>query len=231
MFDDLTVVIKTILRYHALDKCIKSIREISEDLKIIVIDDTPFEFRKALSYNNVTQILTEPDIGLSAGRNLGFELTRTKYIMYTDDDHLIQMSKDDILENLNYVKNGICDLVGSESAMFVFKPNNTIICERFECNSFQKVDLTSNFYISSREFLLSNKYLESCKVNGEHFAFFYNVYKKNGIIYTSPTMKFKNVGYRNPEYSKYRSRSYKEDVKEHFNINGFYWTRKNLSPS
>jgi hypothetical protein len=58
MFDDLTIVIKTILRYDALDKCIKSFKQISNDFKILVIDDTPLEFQQHLEYDNVNHNIT-----------------------------------------------------------------------------------------------------------------------------------------------------------------------------
>lgn len=84
---DVTALIKTFNRPKSLQLLVSSIKYYFPELKIVIVDDGT----KTISCNfgsNVFYYHTDHDIGLSAGRNLGIEKIRTKYVLLLDDDFL-----------------------------------------------------------------------------------------------------------------------------------------------
>jgi glycosyltransferase involved in cell wall biosynthesis len=228
---DLTVVMKTMLRYEFANECIAEIRKIDSDLKIIVIDDTPYEYREFLKYmdDNIIHVLTNEDVGVSTGRNVGAEVANSEYLWYLDDSQCPSMSREELIENLNYIKSNFCDLVGSKSANIETAPDGRIACVNFKINKFQKVDIVDNFFIAKRSFILANLFPAKCKIGGEHFAWFYKLRQNDKIVYSSPTMKFlengDKINVKNKEiYRKYRNRSFRKEALEGLGVEKFYWT-------
>jgi glycosyltransferase involved in cell wall biosynthesis len=220
--NDLTVVVKTFLRYDALDECIKNIRNIDNNLKIVVIDDTPLDHRQYPDYDeNVTIHQAPEDLGISAGRNLGFTLAENDYILYCDDDMIIQNTADEIFQHLNLVKGGFCDMVGSRGAM-IEENDGVVISRNIKPNYLSKVDILANYFISSKEFLTKNGFPTHLKCN-EHLAYFYDLKRKNKLLFSSPIMKFKDLHTRNDEYKKYRNRNYIKEACEFMGIKSFKW--------
>lgn len=209
-FENLTVVIKTILRYHCLRKTVSAFHSIDPSLKIIIIDDSPIEDRQKVVGENIEHIFTEVDIGVSAGRNLGFQLAETEYILLTDDDDYPIMTRESLLENFNFVKNGNCNLLGFLGvSMSPNEEKKILTMEKHGVTGFQKTDLTSNSFIARRDFLLTNPFNNGIKNIGEHYLFFFNLKKKNYQVFASETFKFKRLHARNSKYNQLRKRDFK----------------------
>jgi len=222
MLDDLTVVIKTFLRYNTLDECIKNIRNIDKFVDVLVVDDTPVKYRQYPTYDeNVTVHQAPEDLGSSAGRNLGFALAKNPYILYCDDDMMIENTAQDISNHLDLVKHGFCDMVGSRSAM-IEENEGSVVARNIRPPFLCKVDILGNYFISSKDFLMNNGFPDHLKMT-EHLAYFYDLKRKGSLVMTSPKMVFKDLSVRNPEYSEYRNRNYMVEACEFMGIKTYTW--------
>ncbi|XP_063064365.1 beta-1,4 N-acetylgalactosaminyltransferase 1-like [Engraulis encrasicolus] len=81
-----TIVIKTFLRYKELRLLIESIRVKYPDIRIIIADDS-IEPEKVEGHN-IYQYIMPPAQGWFAGRNLAVSQVTSKYFLWVDDDFL-----------------------------------------------------------------------------------------------------------------------------------------------
>ncbi len=80
--DDVTVMIKTFERPHALARLVESIRRLYPALRVIVVDDS----RAPTRLPGVETVVLPFDSGVSAGRNAGLARVQTPYFVLADDD-------------------------------------------------------------------------------------------------------------------------------------------------
>lgn len=94
---DVTVVVKSFLRFDCLRRCLDSLRFFYPGLPVIVVDDS---LQPGESHTDPDAIYCRErpgvhwielpfDSGVSAGRNAGVEAVRTKLVWLIDDDHVI----------------------------------------------------------------------------------------------------------------------------------------------
>jgi hypothetical protein len=95
---DVTIVVKSFLRFDCLRRCLDSARFFYPGVPIVVVDDS---LRAGESYEQhadavycrnrpgVTWLQLPFDSGVSAGRNAGVAAVRTPLIWLIDDDHVI----------------------------------------------------------------------------------------------------------------------------------------------
>jgi glycosyltransferase involved in cell wall biosynthesis len=117
MTNDLTIIIKTFHRYQTLEKLIKSISMYYPSSSIIILDDSYFSktlnLKKKYSNLDMEIIITEPDIGLSKGRNLLLEQVKTRFFLLCDDDYLFH--KDSNLGNaVDLISKNNFDIIGGK---------------------------------------------------------------------------------------------------------------------
>jgi glycosyltransferase involved in cell wall biosynthesis len=224
LHDRVTVVIKTFIRYQTLRRTIRRIKSVWPGLHIIVVDDTPLKLRKPIAIPGVTFVVTEPDIGLSAGRNRGFAEASTEYVLYTDDDAFPHASSSlaDLEHLVKQLDAGLADLIGwrgwtinENGGRLSFRgvrPGDLTVCQ-----------VTENAYIARRAVLVQNPHPEEIKINGEHFSFFYLLYKAKVKVRCSKLLRFINTKARNPEYTAYRNRTYRKAAKRATGYQGALW--------
>ena len=203
-FPDVTVVIKTLIRYGVLGETIESFRRIDPGIRIIVVDDTPPEMLRMVS--GVEHVVTEPDIGVCAGRNLGFRRTVTPIVLYTDDDTPCLMSGDEFREAVDLVRSGVVEFLGWNGYDIIETPGNNPLMRGIHLERLTEVEATDNAYIAHRDFLLAHPYDERIKIGGEHFSYFLKLKRCGVRIHTAPFVKFRNLAVRNDAYEKYRNR-------------------------
>lgn len=231
MLNNITAVIKTFFRYEFVEECLQRIHKIAPEIQVIIIDDTPFQYRRLINHNydNVIQVTTKEDIGLCAGRNLGYKLANTEYIWNLDDSQVPDMTREELIESFNYVKHNVCDFIGGRSANITPQPEGVYVCNNFAANKIQQVDITDNFFITKKALLLEFPFIESIKIQGDHFIFFYILKENKKIVFTSPSMKFKEASTfiqceNIDEYRKYRGRSFVHEVYNKYpEIKSFRW--------
>ena len=96
---DLTVVIVTFKSEKVIDDCIKSI---DKDLPIIVVENSNNQnFKRLLEekFDNVKCILTNENLGMGRGNNVGIKNTNSKYVMIINPDTILY--KNTISELIN----------------------------------------------------------------------------------------------------------------------------------
>lgn len=88
--NELTIVIKTFQRKKALVCLLESIKKYYFHVPLIIVDDSKKTYKKEIislfSDLKITYIVTDFDIGLSKGRNIGINAVRSKYFLLCDDD-------------------------------------------------------------------------------------------------------------------------------------------------
>lgn len=219
---DLTIVIKTFIRYSKLKNCVNSLRKLT-NAPILIIDDTPLQYRQTLEWGeNIFQYESQEDIGLSAGRNLGFELAKTPYIFYTDDDSdLSEITKDNFEKAFNFIKdNENCNIVGDGNCILELKDSILTTFHEQPEEDFYITDMIWNTYFAKREFLLENPYDERLKIGGEHIEFFFRLKKEGKIVHGTTCLNgWKNDNTTNDiRYRSFRARSFINLVLEKHNL-------------
>ena len=232
-FQDVTVVIKTLIRYGVARRTIRSFRLTLPDVRIVVIDDTPEKWRQDL--DGVDHIVTDPDIGLCAGRNLGFRLSETDIVAYTDDDAPCHMSLEDWQEAVGYLRRGETQFLGSKGARFIHKKGEqphlqkVSMREISEADGLLKVGATQNAFLASRSLLLKHPYDDRIKINGEHFSYFLHLADAGVDVHTAACVKFRNLNARgNKHYRRFRNRNkFRKFARE---TTGFGYAKRSLPP-
>lgn len=90
---EIALLIKTFLRPGSLYRLLTSLRRYYPDLPVRVLDDSPGDdlaqrARQACDDHAAEYLRTEPDIGLSAGRNRLVEVSSEPYLVLLDDDFI-----------------------------------------------------------------------------------------------------------------------------------------------
>jgi hypothetical protein len=221
-FSDLTVVIKTFIRYGVLKTTVDSLSRFGPTLKIHVVDDTPLEHRKFFDWPNVKFIHTDPDIGLCDGRNIGFASVTTPYLLYTDDDAPCRMTPEELLRCLNIVRDGHCDILGWKGFTMEDTGSRVVITRR-DVTHPGPFDVTENAFIAKRQTMLDHPQISGLKINGEHFAMFVKWKRAGVVVWSSPDMKFANLRTRNRLYNKWRNRSFRHLARREVGTGNAKW--------
>jgi glycosyltransferase involved in cell wall biosynthesis len=212
--DNVTIVIKTFQRKKSLMNLLDSILKYYPELKIIVIDDSLFDYKRqiTLKYNSLDLIYIRSkfDIGISHGRRLLIESVTTKYFLQCDDD--FEFYEDSNIElALEYLENNKLDVVGGD--IFEYHKLNTLISFILgltKKNRFREMFIKQKFHLNRsigryqiKNNRLHNKYLEKfnnelqVRTNNLHFVNMFFI-AKTSIIKFNPyldSLKFRGEDY------------------------------------
>ncbi len=211
---DLTYLIKTFNRPKCCESIVSQIREQDEVNPIVVIDDGN---RNPNLPNTVNHIITEFDIGLAEGRNVGLTHCDTKYTILMDDDF-------DLSSKLSLLYDGIVKSDADIVAGTVGRPKGKSYwigtLEKTEksikikqhpkgidtATGFPIFDIVQNFFIAKTDFLKSVLWNAEYKIGAEHMDFFMRAMEKNPKILLHPKSIAFNKHINNPNYKKYKQR-------------------------
>ena len=87
---NLSIVIVTLKSENVINKCIESI---DKEIPIIVIENSNnFKFKEYLekTYNNVKCILSNKNLGMGSGNNVGIEYSKTDYVLILNPDVILE---------------------------------------------------------------------------------------------------------------------------------------------
>ena len=96
---NLTLVIVTFKSQHIIDQCIQSI---DSNIKIIVVEnskDKNFKNYLEKKYNNVSCVLSNDNIGMGAGNNIGIKYAKSDFVLILNPDVLLFKNTIDNLIN------------------------------------------------------------------------------------------------------------------------------------
>ena len=86
---NLSIIIVTFKSEAVIHECIKSI---DRDIKIIVIENsnnTQFKEELEAAYNNVSCVLSNDNLGMGGGNNLGIKKTETDFVLILNPDVIL----------------------------------------------------------------------------------------------------------------------------------------------
>lgn len=226
ILSDITVGIKTFMRFDYLARLLVSIDKYYPKIKIIIVDDSPTSSWKkikelGLTNNDIRYIKIDQYIGLSAGRNILVKETKTEYFILCDDDFIFHKGTD-IAQARSFLSTYFLDICAGniidihdslENKDRVFhgimkKYNNVLYCytdiKRGDSQKIPLFDFVLNFFIARTSSLKCILWNENLFIL-EHLEFFYRVKKNN--LRVSKTKNF-SILHDNrtisQDYNKYR---------------------------
>ena len=213
---DITIGIKTFIRPDCCLRLVKSIREKYPDIKILVADDGD-KSPNLSEFNNLECFKMEFDSGVSAGRNLLIDNTKTKYYLTVDDDMIF--TEDTNLEIAYEIleENPQLDMVGGKVGAAKYhgllkKENNVMTLHKGESknniNGHLIYDIILQFYLVKAEKIKQIKYDPELKIV-DHMEFFWRAKDFLNITYIGDTYNFGIINKSdssNKDYIKFRKR-------------------------
>lgn len=182
----MTILVKTMNRFPAAGRLIRSIRVNYEGISIIVGDDGVNDESEKYATLGVKYEKFPTDAGLSQSRNHLVHLAETRYVWLMDDDFQLHDEEPDLLERLvstliefNASVVGVSLDTAEMWRVPVYKaciyrgafgfiqipwrdPTNSLCVQ---------TDYVRNFFLAERDFLLKNQWRAELKL-GEHAIFF-----------------------------------------------------------
>lgn len=210
-----TVVVKTFERPAAVDRLVASIRTHYPAVPVVIVDDSR-EADRALLARSAHEPATLYahvgfDIGVSAGRNHGVRLAKTRYVFTCDDDcffgpHTDLRRAEELLEAARV------DLLGiNDGTRFwgLYSVGDGVVeyhqASRGEVGPVRLVDFAPSQLLAPARVLRRHPWDESLKI-GEHFAYFYAHLGNIRVGYTD-AVSIHHEPIRNPLYDTYRGRA------------------------
>lgn len=233
--ENLTIIVKTLLRGSCLERLVKSIRRFYQDIPIHIVDGHNYSYELPSYIKNDINIhyfIHNNDIGVSKGRNILLNSVKTPYFITVDDDFVFTeyTRLGSLLNNIMYSDYDILGgLINDRNSMLKFYGDfyingNTLKYEsKFDISTVNIVrcDIIPQFFIARTSKINSfeNNWDSFLKI-GEHTDFFLRIYKKLKIGYiTSCIVNHEPI--LTHEYRQYRNRGilFKEYVARKHNIN------------
>lgn len=210
-----TVVIKTFLRPHACVASVRSWRLMSPSIPIVVVDDGGDVSPDLSEFTNVRHIKTDFDIGISAGRNVGFAAADTRYVFLADDDNGCSLSSDIEAAVGQLAASGV-GILGVGAYWFGETAGNLSIRGLSRVQAFTPCDATLNHFVCDRD--VAPRWDERVKVAGEHVDYFLECRRVGCRVAATPLLDFYRTNHAirrsDPAYGRYRRRCYQRLVRE-----------------
>ena len=196
---NLTVVIVTLKSEHIIDQCIQSI---NDDISIIVVENSNnknFKDYIEKKYRNVSCILSNDNIGMGSGNNIGIEHSKSDFVLILNPDAiLLKNTVDKLIEEANNLKEFAIMSPISENINF---PN-------FSIKEIKNINHETIFEVDSVDgfcMLIDKKKIKSIskdsKIFDENFFMYLEnddlckrVKNYNEKIFIVPTCKVKHFG-------------------------------------
>jgi len=219
MNTDITIIIKTFERPDLLLRLIESIRNHYDSIPIIIVDDSK-KTTDLSSYKNITYLRAPFDTGISFGRNLALQYTKTKFFVLCDDDHIFTNNTNLTLFKELLVRHHL-DILGgkvlengkqNKFEYFLSIKNNILVYDNRKKimldNQVYKYDLVHNFFIANTDKI---KYFGAWDVDlplNEHTEFFLRIKNKKGNVAFTPNVSIVHDPKKTPHYNRFRERDY-----------------------
>ena len=87
---NLTIVIVTLKSQKIIDQCLESIEK---DIPIVVVEnsnDHNFKNKLESKYNNLRCILSNSNLGMGAGNNIGIKEAKTDFVLVLNPDVILE---------------------------------------------------------------------------------------------------------------------------------------------
>ena len=226
---NLTLVIVTFKSQHIIDQCIQSI---DSNIKIIVVEnskDKNFKNYLEKKYNNVSCVLSNDNIGMGAGNNIGIKYAKSDFVLILNPDVLLfKDTIDNLINEAKQLRNFAIISSISDNKEF---PN-------FSIKKKEHTDYKKNFEVDSVDgycMLINKKRIKSMFKDDIFFdekIFMYlenddlckRVKENNEKIFIVPTSKIKHLGARG--VSNIFHREVELSRNWHWSWSKFYFSKK-----
>ena len=226
---NLTLVIVTFKSQHIIDQCIQTI---DSNIKIIVVEnskDKNFKNYLEKKYNNVSCVLSNDNIGMGAGNNIGIKYAKSDFVLILNPDVLLfKDTIDNLINEAKQLRNFAIISSISDNKEF---PN-------FSIKKKEHTDYKKNFEVDSVDgycMLINKKRIKSMFKDDIFFdekIFMYlenddlckRVKENNEKIFIVPTSKIKHLGARG--VSNIFHREVELSRNWHWSWSKFYFSKK-----
>jgi len=221
---DIEFLIKTFERKDCLERLLLSLEKFYPKYPIIIVDDSE-EFDKKFykQFNlNIRILHVGYDVGLSYGRNVGWQQSDKKYICLLDDDFVFT-EKTDIeklykiaestgagvvagsLQNVRKVDGYDYNLVIRDNTLFYEKGKEN--WEKYKGIEYRQSEIVYNFGLFRVEMLKEHSWDNFIKIKGEHSDFFLRLKETEWQALYVPEVVVKHIPVRDRHYNEKRSRN------------------------
>ena len=214
--EEVSILVTTFLRDGYLIPCLELLRMYMPDAKVIVVDDGMPSLIKDGFCNYMPF-----DSGLSAKRNKGVRIARTKYVLLGSDDFDFGgLETRAGIEKLVKVleENPDIDVAGGRvngahyEAMLEYKKGEYIREHGAALYGIRPtpVDLTVNYFLARTDVLRQFPWPEECRIGGEHVCFFLDLKLAGRKVVFVPGVNINTFQVRNgadPRYAAFRARA------------------------
>ena len=226
---NLSIVIVTLKSENVIDQCIKSI---DNNLPIIIVEnsnDRKFKDYLESEYKNVKCILTNSNLGMGAGNNIGIKLAKTQYVLILNADVILEPDtlNEIFLASKNISEFSILSPISSDVNYPNYKIFNDVKKNKLSGEPF-KVDYVDGFAMLFNK----NKFKDDIYFDENFFLYLENndlclrVNRLGNSVYVIPKAKVHHGGAKTLD-SKYHievefSRNW------HWVWSKFYFNKKNF---
>ena len=226
---NLSIVIVTLKSENVIDQCIKSI---DNNLPIVVVENSNnHKFKDYLEseYKNVKCVLTNSNLGMGAGNNIGIKLTKTQYALILNADVIL---KPDTLNEIFLASEKISDFsILSPISSDVNYPNYGIVENKNKIKISEepfKVDYVDGFAMLFNK----NKFKDNIYFDENFFLYLENndlclrVNRRGDSIYVIPRAKVYHGGAKTLDSKYYNEVELSRNW--HWVWSKFYFNKKNF---
>ena len=226
---NLTLVIVTFKSQHIIDQCIQSI---DSGIQIIIVEnskDKVFKNYLEKKYKNVSCILSNDNLGMGTGNNIGIKYAKSDYVLILNPDVLLfKDTIDNLVDEGKQLKNFAIISSISDNKEF---PN-------FSIKKRENINYEKNFEVDSVDgycMLINKKKIKSIFKDDIFFdekIFMYlenddlckRVKEHNEKIYIVPNSKIKHLGARGVSNNFYNEVELSRNW--HWSWSKFYFSKK-----
>ena len=194
---NLSIIIVTLRSEKVIDKCIESI---DSNVPIIVVENSDnLTFKKYIEdkYKNVNCLLTNKNLGMGAGNNIGIKASNTDYVYVINPDTVIEKNTLDeiFLASIELNEFTILSPISSDINFPNYKLLNSNFINKINKKPF-KVNHIDGFsmLINKKKFPNNNYFDENIFMYLENNDLCKRVLNKGGSIYVIPNAKINHVG-------------------------------------
>ena len=194
---NLSIVIVTLKSENVIHECIKSI---NQNIPIIVVENSSnnkFKDELEATYQNLRCILSETNIGMGAGNNIGIKLAETDYVFILNPDVTLET---DTLDELFSASAKLSEFsILSPASLDINFPNYGMFNKKIKfekINSPFKVDYVDGFAM----LLNKNKFKNNIYFDENFFLYLENndlclrASKEGGSVFVVPSAKINHLG-------------------------------------
>ena len=194
---NLSIIIVTLRSEEVIDKCIQSI---DSSLPIIVVENSDnLTFKKYIEdkYKNVNCLLTNKNLGMGGGNNIGIKASKTDYVYIINPDTTFEKNTLDeiFLASKELEEFTILSPISSDINFPNYKLLNSNFINKINKKPF-KVNHIDGFsmLINKKKFPNNNYFDENFFMYLENNDLCKRVLNKGGSIYVIPNAKINHVG-------------------------------------